>query len=114
MQPTSIRSTISPIDEEMLGLDELERREIKAQELEDRKKLNQIKSLAEHPGWITIKNDVLEKRITDYKSGKVLIQASLDSHTTDEQLGKLTRVSLLVAEELETIVNLIENAGSDD
>lgn len=116
VQFQAIRSTSLnlPLPEDLLGLAEQERKEIKKQELEDQKKLNQIKSLKNHPGWKQIKQDILDKRIEDYRSGESLRALANDPKMTNDELGKRLRESMAVADEIQLVVNIIENAGSDE
>ena len=117
VQFTAIRSTTPDMllpQEDMQALEANERNDIKEQEAEDRKKLNEIKSLKNHPGWIQIKTDVLDKRIEAYKSGEALRGLVANPKTTDAELGSFLRKSMDVADELQLIVNMIENAGSDE
>lgn len=113
--PQAVRSSgLYEEDPELLGLEQAERVEIKKQADKDQIKLNQIKSLKNHPGWIQIKNDILDKRIQDYKSGESLRLLCNDGKMSNAELGQRLRESMAVADEVQLLVNIIENAGSDE
>lgn len=103
-----------PVPEDMAALADEERKQLKKQQLADQKKLNEIKSLKNHPGWKQIKQDILDKRIEDYRSGESLRNLVNDPKMTNDELGKRLRESMAVADEIQLIVNIIENAGSDE
>lgn len=67
-------------------------------------------SLKGHPGWELIKKD-FEKAIANYRSGAALAAAALDPEIDDSELGKLTRTSLFVADELERKLLTVESAA---
>ncbi len=114
--PSAVRADTNSIlaPDDLVGLEMQERKRIKEQEAEDRQKLNEIRSLKNHPGWQQIKTDVLDKRIASYASGESLRALVANPKVTDEELGGFLRKSMDVADELQLIVNMIENAGSDE
>jgi len=76
-------------------------------EQEENEIINLYASLAEHPGWVQIRQD-FEATIKAYRSGKTLQQAIPTKSL--EEIGRLTITTNAIADELEKIILTVETA----
>lgn len=112
MQPQAIRSSfVNHFDDKMIGLDTPEVDDIDEERQREMDALAEIASLQNHPGYQKIRA-AREKTIEHYASGSFLGDVLANSDITDERLGQMTRVGLLLAEELRKELKSVESAES--
>lgn len=97
------------VDDEALAMQEADYKERQQSANAELRELATLASLNDHPGWQMIRGR-LEQVIQDYRSGEKLRGAMLDPTVTNDQLGELTRTTMLVADELDMALKTVDVA----
>lgn len=74
-------------------------------------KLNEIAVLKDHPGWKNVQ-ELMEKTIASYRSGQIMSRKSNEvAQMSDAEFGQRMRVCMAVADELESVVAIVQEAA---